>query len=76
EQSAQAYRLQQESTAIAQRAAQATARRHRAGLDNGLNQLATQDEVLVAQSQQLDAQAQQNAAWINANVALGGGWLP
>ncbi|MDK4546526.1 efflux transporter outer membrane subunit [Kingella kingae] len=76
EQSAQAYRLQQESTAIAQRAAQAATRRHRAGLDNGLNQLAAQDEVLVAQSQQLDAQAQQNAAWINTNVVLGGGWLP
>lgn len=69
-----AYTLHEASVALAQKMAASHARRQRAGLDNGLNRLAAQDDVLAIQIQRLDILLQCNAAWIGANVALGGGW--
>lgn len=66
--------LQRQSWQLAQKRAAASARRVRAGLDNGIERLQQEDAALAAQSEYLTALAYRQHGWNNVQAALGGGF--
>jgi outer membrane protein TolC len=66
--------LQQQAWQVAQKRAAASARRVRAGLDNGITRLQQEDAALAAHSDYLDAAAGHQQAWSQLQAALGGGF--
>ena len=66
--------LQQQAWQVAQKRAAASARRVRAGLDNGIIRLQQEDAALAAHSDYLDAAAGHQQAWNQLQAALGGGF--
>ena len=74
--SEQAYVSQQKNIEIAQKAFFAARRRVDAGISEKMQQLNAQDEVLLTRIQALTPRLQQSIAWVNACVALGGGFVP
>ncbi|WP_197457525.1 TolC family protein [Snodgrassella sp. CFCC 13594] len=67
--------LQQQAWQLAQKNADSSARRLRAGLDNGLNRLQLEDAALSAQGDYLKVASWQQQSWNNLQAALGGGFI-
>ncbi|UOO80787.1 efflux transporter outer membrane subunit [Uruburuella testudinis] len=66
--------LQQRAASVAEKAAAATQRRMRAGLDNKLAYLQKHDEALQVQMQLVQTQNEWLTAWSNLHAQLGGGF--
>lgn len=69
-----AQQEQMQNITIAQKQAQAMQRRVNAGIEIKLQQLNYQDDILTTQTQALNTRLQLAQAWVNVNVAFGGGW--
>lgn len=67
--------LQQKAHELAQKRTHASARRMRAGLDNGITRLGQEDALLLAESSHWQALAEHQQSWNQVNAALGGGLL-
>ena len=69
-----AYKTQLQNVALAQKQAASAQRRVNAGIEMKLAQLNLQDDVLATRLQALNLRLQQSIAWVNTNVAFGGGF--
>ena len=69
-----AYKTQLQNVALAQKQAASAQRLVNAGIEMKLAQLNLQDDVLATRLQALNLRLQQSIAWVNTNVAFGGGF--